>query len=144
MENSLRRRRLFVTTAGSRGWDHKWRDGTVRPDARAAAVMHVTSMRRGHKFWNGFIFRSWLLQPLFPLLPFIWSFLFLFPSSLIGSCDCATFSNASSEPREVQFAAKHPSQAPLLHRHCFHGHECRQSGPVGGDPPQGQWSRGPV
>lgn len=37
-------------------------------------------------------------------------FLFHFPSSLIGSCGCATFLNASSEPGEVQFVAKHPSQ----------------------------------
>lgn len=51
--------------------------------------------------------------------------LFVLPS-IICSCDCATFLNAPSEPREVQFVAKHRSEAPLLRRHCFYRHEYRQ------------------
>lgn len=61
----------------SRRWDHEWQDGT----ARAAAVMHVTSMRPSQdNFGMGASFPSCLSNFIFHCCRSPWSFFFIFVS----------------------------------------------------------------
>lgn len=69
--------------AGSRGWDHEWRGGTVGPDTRVAAVMHVTSMRPSrNKFGMGLASRRGSPTS-FSTAAIYLVFFFIFPSPLM-------------------------------------------------------------
>lgn len=75
-------------------------------------------------------------------------FLLLFIYDIIQGLLCNVTANLSQcscqREEKCSFPADSLTSAPYFTQRCVHRQEDRQCGPVGGDVPEGQWSRGPT